>query len=77
MEKNRIWDPGWKIFGFEIRDKHPGFATLLFCFYANLIFLLYLAFRAKMSSLFANPNFTDSREIVSVSPRADLKVINS
>jgi hypothetical protein len=26
----RIWDPGWKKFGSGIRDKHPGFATLIF-----------------------------------------------
>jgi hypothetical protein len=27
MEKN--WDPGWKIFGSGIRDKHPESATLI------------------------------------------------
>jgi hypothetical protein len=26
--KIRILDPGWKKFGSEIRDKHPGSATL-------------------------------------------------
>ncbi len=27
--KIRILDPGWKKFGYGIRDKHPGSATLL------------------------------------------------
>ena len=30
METVRIRDPGWKKVGSEIRDKHPGSATLYF-----------------------------------------------
>jgi hypothetical protein len=30
METVRIRDPGWKIVGSGIRDKHPGSATLVF-----------------------------------------------
>jgi hypothetical protein len=29
MTKIRIQDPGWKKFGYGIRDEHPGSATLL------------------------------------------------
>jgi hypothetical protein len=29
MEKIRILDPGWNKFGSEVRDKHPGSATLI------------------------------------------------
>jgi hypothetical protein len=39
MGKVRIRDPGWKKFGYGIRDKHPGSAKLVIAWNNSVRFL--------------------------------------